>query len=931
MGGRGKKVEAKPKKKEVKENAVKEVEKPKEKVVDEAEEAQAPAAAVAVDGAAVVMNAKMVSVSGQEEFRALCFPHLKNYSEFKKKDHDWKKEVQLYAKDKGAKVLRQIEDTAYGFNNVLPFSTVTIQHPEKGNDMYDAMEDASFVLEGIKGCQLSLVVDAGAGVEAALAELAACMQITNNTFRVGIEFNPAKFDFAEYKQKVMIGFHDHTKDEFRQVFEALEKTEYGKLKYFSFKPSSLSGEEGEVSFKFDGMTSTVEKRLLIVRKSIFIANMCEEEFEQKNISIGGRLLKEYLGVSYIYGTSSIKECMHQAVRVSVGMDITKQDDIEAALATAFALTAKGDLFNPTINAVQRPMGIVERQSELLHVMVSMGFNVQTQNAGPTPAEFANMKEALAEVADECREANKELANLKSTVINVENQIGEVVEAVESTKDLAVNASKVQVKMNDTVEGIVTSTNNIEKVALDVSGKINVAMGLIKEEPVITLSPSKDEVGKEESMSPTSNTPEAKRGRREGGKKWYASSFPISNQVKNCRGKHLLLISALTYAGAFSSCTQINTGSYLSSSCRGGYDQLVEWGRNESGCEGVRGVFETCSREKVNLRDIRVSGSNNHFLLYKEVYEVNLSKLHIRRSKWRKNYEGSVFEPEHRRVGQWSGWGSERDDCEKHGQRDDKKEVFEKELHRQCGSTSQTAWHSTLVSGARCRIGGRSAAIWTPVTIYMERCDLGWTYSGRLSKPFQGAVTRWGEATTHCESGTWSRGAGRSYGAVRQRTGSEYSNRCGSGEEVGEREDHTQAGTVQSSVAGKQRGELQRRGGRGGGGRYKSTRGRSAVCRSSKGHGSCRCAGGSWGGECAEHTQASGMRIGSGGIFVPQREVIKGSDGNAWAISKEFTFELFVRVLSRMPKGKAVGMSGFANELLGVFEEGGGCKGRSMMP
>ena len=78
-----------------------------------------------------------------------------------------------------------------------------------------------------------------------------------------------------------------------------------------------------MSFKFDGMTSTVEKRLLIVRKSIFIANMCEEEFEQKNISIGGRLLKEYLGVSYIYGTSSIKECMHQAVRVSVGMDLTK--------------------------------------------------------------------------------------------------------------------------------------------------------------------------------------------------------------------------------------------------------------------------------------------------------------------------------------------------------------------------------------------------------------------------------------------------------------------------------------------------------------------------------------------------------------------------------------------------------------------------------
>ena len=46
-------------------------------------------------------------------------------------------------------------DTAYGFNNTLPFTTVTVQHPNKGKDLLTAMDDASFLVEGIKGCGMS--------------------------------------------------------------------------------------------------------------------------------------------------------------------------------------------------------------------------------------------------------------------------------------------------------------------------------------------------------------------------------------------------------------------------------------------------------------------------------------------------------------------------------------------------------------------------------------------------------------------------------------------------------------------------------------------------------------------------------------------------------------------------------------------------------
>ena len=44
-----------------------------------------------------------------------------------------------------------------------------------------------------------------------------------------------------------------------------------------------------------------------MRKTIYVANMTEDEFEEKNTSVGGRVLKEYLGIKHVYGVGSIKE------------------------------------------------------------------------------------------------------------------------------------------------------------------------------------------------------------------------------------------------------------------------------------------------------------------------------------------------------------------------------------------------------------------------------------------------------------------------------------------------------------------------------------------------------------------------------------------------------------------------------------------------
>ena len=62
-------------------------------------------------------------------------------------------------------------------------------------------------------------------------------------------------------------------------------------------------------------------------------------------------------------------------------------------------------------------------------------------------------------------------------------------------------------------------------------------------------------------------------------------------------------------------------------------------------------------------------------------------------------------------------------------------------------------------------------------------------------------------------------------------------------------------------------------------------------------------------------------------FVGQKEELKGLHGADWALAEELTFPVFVATLYAMPKGKAVGMSGFSVELLRTFGSRGAARSR----
>ena len=51
------------------------------------------------------------------------------------------------------------------------------------------------------------------------------------------------------------------------------------------------------------------------------------------------------------------------------------------------------------------------------------------------------------------------------------------------------------------------------------------------------------------------------------------------------------------------------------------------------------------------------------------------------------------------------------------------------------------------------------------------------------------------------------------------------------------------------------------------------------------------------------------------VFCPTFETLRGRDGGDWELAKELTFPVFLQVLKRVPRGKAVGHGGFSIELL----------------
>ena len=58
------------------------------------------------------------------------------------------------------------------------------------------------------------------------------------------------------------------------------------------------------------------------------------------------------------------------------------------------------------------------------------------------------------------------------------------------------------------------------------------------------------------------------------------------------------------------------------------------------------------------------------------------------------------------------------------------------------------------------------------------------------------------------------------------------------------------------------------------------------------------------------------------IFLHEHATLGGTADDLWSLELELTFDIFIRTLYVMPKGKAVGQSGFSVELLLVFPRGG---------
>ena len=355
---------------------------------------------------AVVSRQLQFSIRG-EESRAIIFPFREQMASWKKKT-DWFSDV--VARTKGMPWFTLVEKAAFGLEDVEVASVTML----RGDEEIEFAKKAAIIAENVTRASFILEVDSAQAAAAALQELAASMQCAAlsemyEPIKIGYDYDPTKYGFNEFKRKALIGFDVESLGEVGFALTCLQNSEYGKLKYFGVKG------EGDITFTFDGVSCKL-KEANLARKSIYVMNMTTDDFEGKTVSMGGRILRQYLGISHIFNAASIKECMHLAVRVSVGWPARDSDKILATLNSVFAMTNNGEFLEPTIGAMQRAIGVVERRSELLPLMENMGLGSPArEGSSPSKVEMGKLKEALAAVTAECKEAKSEMAKLANSM------------------------------------------------------------------------------------------------------------------------------------------------------------------------------------------------------------------------------------------------------------------------------------------------------------------------------------------------------------------------------------------------------------------------------------------------------------------------------------------------------------------------------------
>ena len=255
--------------------------------------ATAEAYAGALHGVEIAKGMKFTAAD--DEIRVVCLPFPEKLTDYKN-EYQWierTKEHELISSG----IVRQVEHTPYGMGKI-DVATVTAQHPSKGDDLKGALGKATMIVCSVAGCEAILVVDSAEAVKAAMLELAAASQVAEaaderKRLKMGVCVDPVKYGFAEFRGKGIIGIANPSQD-VSEALKLLEKSEYGKLLHFSTQTSSTGD---NIEFKYDGITHSLRTNDLMLQKQIYIANMFQEEFEDRNVSIGGRMLKAYLGLS----------------------------------------------------------------------------------------------------------------------------------------------------------------------------------------------------------------------------------------------------------------------------------------------------------------------------------------------------------------------------------------------------------------------------------------------------------------------------------------------------------------------------------------------------------------------------------------------------------------------------------------------------------
>ena len=126
-----------------------------------------------------------------------------------------------------------------------------------------------------------------------------------------------------------------------------------------------------VDLKIQGELLPMVKLDLVDRLAVYVAGIDADDFKERELSVGGRMLKELAGVERIFRVTAMREYAYKVARIQIGVPIAEKTAVDAKLAQLKRLSIEGPVV-VSIDGGDREVYVAVRREAMVKIADVIG-------------------------------------------------------------------------------------------------------------------------------------------------------------------------------------------------------------------------------------------------------------------------------------------------------------------------------------------------------------------------------------------------------------------------------------------------------------------------------------------------------------------------------------------------------------------------------